>query len=188
MEKRIITVPNLLSFLRILLIIPLSYALNSGKSSTAFAVFLLSGITDIADGFIARHFNMVSNLGKILDPIADKLTQGVLLLCLAVRYRGLIKLLVLLIVKETILAVLGLIAVGTTGAVKSSATHGKLAAALLYITLGSHMLLPAMGDTASSVLIFSTGCAMLVSLVLYVRRDFAQIRSGRANPPVDTRT
>lgn len=52
----------------------------------AVAVLALSGITDILDGFIARRFGMVSDVGKILDPVADKLTQGAVILCLAFRY------------------------------------------------------------------------------------------------------
>lgn len=69
------------------------------------------GATDIIDGFIARKFNMVSDLGKILDPVADKLTQATVILCLTVKYRWMRGLIVLFVVKEIIMAVLGYMAI-----------------------------------------------------------------------------
>ena len=100
-EKKIITVPNILSFFRICLI-PVIVWLYGVEHAYMWAgyILILSGITDMADGYIARHFHMVSNLGKILDPIADKLTQGVMLLCLVLRFPLMIVPFVLLIAKE----------------------------------------------------------------------------------------
>ena len=87
--KQMLTIPNLLSVFRILLI-PLIVWLYCGKQDYLLAawVLLLSGVTDIADGFIARRFRMVSDLGKVLDPIADKLTQTAALVCLLTRFRA----------------------------------------------------------------------------------------------------
>ena len=87
-KDQVLTIPNLLSVIRLALI-PLIVWLYIGKQeySAAVAVILISGATDIIDGFIARKFNMVSDLGKILDPVADKLTQATVILCLTVKYR-----------------------------------------------------------------------------------------------------
>ena len=87
-KDQVLTIPNLLSVIRLALI-PLIVWLYVGKQaySAAVIVILISGATDIIDGAIARRFHMVSDLGKILDPIADKLTQGAVILCLAVKYR-----------------------------------------------------------------------------------------------------
>lgn len=74
-EKKIFTIPNLLSAFRLLLI-PVfvwAYCIKKAYLLTA-GVLLLSGLTDMADGFIARRFHMISDLGKMLDPIADKLS------------------------------------------------------------------------------------------------------------------
>ena len=78
-KNKILTVPNVLSAFRLLLVPALAwlYLVRKDYSATAW-VLLLSGATDIADGFIARRFGMVSDLGKALDPIADKLTQIVM--------------------------------------------------------------------------------------------------------------
>ena len=81
------SIPNILSLVRILLI-PFflwaflwkrSYLLSSG-------LLIFSGLTDLCDGYIARRFNMVTELGKVLDPVADKLTQLAILFCLSLRY------------------------------------------------------------------------------------------------------
>ena len=88
--RRIITIPNLLSLFRLLLI-PV-YAMLYVHAETAKdyllsgAILALSCITDLFDGLIARRFDQISNLGKALDPIADKATQGVMLLCVADRH------------------------------------------------------------------------------------------------------
>ena len=107
-KDQVLTIPNLLSVIRLALI-PLIVWLYIGKQeySAAVAVILISGATDIIDGFIARKFNMVSDLGKILDPVADKLTQATVILCLTVKYRWMRGLIVLFVVKEIIMAVLG---------------------------------------------------------------------------------
>ena len=70
------TIPNLLSFIRILLIPVFAYLFYKGQLVWAVVVLALSGLSDLFDGKIARRFNQVSELGKMLDPIADKLTQA----------------------------------------------------------------------------------------------------------------
>ena len=86
-KDQIFTLPNLLSVIRLMLI-PLIVYLYCFKKLYGEAVLfiILSGATDIVDGFIARKFNMISDFGKILDPIADKLTQVTVIFCLATRF------------------------------------------------------------------------------------------------------
>ena len=75
--NRIITVPNLLSFFRLCLIPVIIWSYCVKKNPLlAGEILLLSGLTDLADGYIARRFHRISNLGKILDPVADKLTRS----------------------------------------------------------------------------------------------------------------
>lgn len=76
------TIPNLLSFIRILLIPVFAYLFYKGELIWAVVVLALSGLSDFFDGKIARRFNQVSELGKILDPIADKLTQATIAIML----------------------------------------------------------------------------------------------------------
>lgn len=70
-----LTVPNLLSLIRILLIPVFGVLFYNGEALWAVVVLVLSGLTDLFDGKIARRFNQISELGKLLDPVADKLTQ-----------------------------------------------------------------------------------------------------------------
>ena len=105
--NKIITIPNLLSFFRICMIpvIIWSYCIK-GNPLLAGEILLLSGLTDLADGYIARRFHMISNLGKILDPVADKLTQAAMLLCLFTRFPHMLLLIVIMAVKELYMVVL----------------------------------------------------------------------------------
>jgi cardiolipin synthase len=71
---RVLTIPNIISIIR-LAALPVFLWLLFGRDDRAYAAWLLAalGITDFLDGYIARHFDQVSNLGKILDPVADRL-------------------------------------------------------------------------------------------------------------------
>ena len=70
-----LTVPNLLSLIRILLIPVFGVLFYTGHIGWAVVILIVSGLTDFFDGKIARKFNQISELGKMLDPVADKLTQ-----------------------------------------------------------------------------------------------------------------
>ena len=70
-----LTIPNLLSLIRIALIPVFAVLFNDGNYVWAIIVLAISGLTDFFDGKIARKFNQISALGKLLDPIADKLSQ-----------------------------------------------------------------------------------------------------------------
>ncbi len=73
MPSSVVTIPNLLTFLRMALIPVFAILLVYGQFGGAFIVFFIAGISDGVDGFVARRFNQQSELGTILDPIADKL-------------------------------------------------------------------------------------------------------------------
>lgn len=75
--RGIATVPNLLTFLRMALIPVFASLLFYGYSGWALVVFVIAGVSDGIDGFVARRFNQQSELGTIIDPIADKLLMTV---------------------------------------------------------------------------------------------------------------
>ena len=106
-KKEILTIPNILSLFRLLLI-PVYVAIyqNAQEASDyylAAGILTVSCLTDMIDGKIARHFNMISSVGKILDPIADKATQFTLIICLMVRYPILKYLVFLFVLKESLM-------------------------------------------------------------------------------------
>ena len=123
-RDQIFTIPNLLSFFRILLIpvIIRLYVYHGALELTA-AVIILSGLTDILDGFIARKFGMVSDFGKALDPLADKLTQIAVLFCLLTRFPLIILPLAVMSAKELFALVLRLLVFTRTEIVESARWH-----------------------------------------------------------------
>ena len=175
--KQILTIPNLLSVFRILLI-PLIVWLYCGKQDYLLAawVLLLSGVTDIADGFIARRFRMVSDLGKVLDPIADKLTQTAALVCLLTRFRAVWWLLGVLVVKETVMTVMGLLVIRRTGSVYSASWHGKLATCVIYTTIFLHIIWYDIPEEVSAVLAWCAIGTILLSLALYTVQNLRKIK------------
>lgn len=80
------TIPNWLCFLRIALIPVFSVLFVKEYYIAAFILMIIAALTDLIDGKIARKFNMVSNLGKILDPIADKLSQIAIVIILLIKF------------------------------------------------------------------------------------------------------
>ena len=108
-QSRILTIPNLLSLFRLCLI-PVFMWLYCVEKNYLWTgiVLIISGLTDTVDGIIARKFNMISDLGKVLDPIADKVTQAAMLFCLLTRFPLMIAPLALMVVKEFFMGVTGL--------------------------------------------------------------------------------
>ena len=138
-------------------------------------VLILSGITDVADGIIARKFNMISDLGKILDPIADKLTQMATLLCLLTRFPHMWMPLALLTVKELLTGIMSILAVRKTGRVDGADWHGKVCTVLLYGVMGLHMLWANIPMALSHGLMWLCMGVMILSGALYGYRHVKQI-------------
>jgi len=138
-DKKIATIPNALSVLRIVMIPAIVYYINN-QYQLAFFYLLLSGVTDVLDGLIARKFHMTSDLGIVLDPVADKLTQGCVLIAIAKSTPWMTALRVLLIVKESVMVIFGLVVLKKTNRTYSAKWHGKLANGCIYTTLAAHIL------------------------------------------------
>ena len=171
-KSKILTIPNLLSFFRICLI-PVIVWLYVGRRryGLAAAVLALSGATDVVDGFIARRFHMVSDFGKAFDPVADKLTQFAMLLCLVTRFRSMLLPLVILVAKELFALVTSLMTIKKTGQVLGAVWHGKAATVCLYAAMFVHLVWYAIPAVVSDLLIGACAALMLLSAVLYGIRN-----------------
>ena len=167
-KNQIFTIPNLLSVVRLLLI-PVILWLYIGLDNHhwTIAVIILSGLTDVVDGFVARKFDMISDFGKILDPVADKLTQGALILCLTITYDWMKWLIILFLIKEVAMLIMGYLAIRKEDNVNSAQWHGKLNTVFLYGTMCILILFPAMPIKVANAMI--AGCALTITLsfVLY---------------------
>ena len=169
-KEQILTIPNILSLVRLLLIpaIVLLYCVKH-LYAEAVALIIFSGFTDIADGIIARRFGMVSDFGKILDPIADKLTQITVIFCIATRVNAMWLLVGMFIIKEIVMLYMGMIAIKKLDAVSSAKWYGKANTVILYIAMISFILFPEMNNTLVYAVVAVTAVSLVISLALYVR-------------------
>ena len=178
-QGKIFTIPNLLSFSRLLMIPWFTWEYLDQENSIGTAlILLLSGLTDTIDGWIARRFHMVSNLGKALDPVADKLTQIAMIACLVIRFRHMWAVLGILVVKELFVLITSLLSIHKTNEVLSADWHGKLTTTALYAVMIAHLLFPTMPETVSDALIGLCICLILLSGVLYGLRNIRLIYSA----------
>ncbi len=131
--------PNVLTLLRIAMIplfIFLFFSDLNGNYTYAFIVFFIAGITDILDGYIARRFDMVTDAGKVLDPLADKLMLMTVLICLASTNMVPLWLIVVMIIKELTMVYGGIrLYFSKTQIIIPSNKFGKMATVLFYIAI-----------------------------------------------------
>ena len=173
-KKDILTIPNLLSLVRILLIPQIVWLyLAAGKGYAALITVAVSAVTDVADGYIARHFHMVSELGKVLDPIADKLTQAALLICLAFRYSVLYWVFALFALKEVLQGLLGLAVVKATGKMQFARWYGKLSTVVFYSTMFILILPLELPELLVHILILLCTGALMLAMICYTRNYLA---------------
>lgn len=171
--KKIFTIPNILSVARILLI-PAFLWLYIEKENYLLAtlLILISGLSDVIDGYIARTFNQISKVGKVLDPAADKLTQAAILIALMFRFDYMLIVFIILAVKESIMLVLGTILYKHTKLLIGSNWHGKLSAIIIYFMLLTHLIW-GIKATIPPVVSYST-CALAIiamnfTFIMYIR-------------------
>ena len=176
-RKQIFTIPNMMSFFRILLIpgIVVVYC-RFEEFLLATGLVIISGVTDILDGKIARKFNMISDFGKILDPIADKLTQAAIALSLQFRFPHMLWMFVLMFVKELVMSITGALSVKYTGDVYGANWHGKVTTVLLYVVMVIHMLWAKMPMTLSYLLSLLCVAMMMISMYLYASYNIKQVK------------
>ena len=157
---RIFTLPNMLSIFRLLLIPFIIWLAEAQEYWWAFGMLLLSGATDVIDGWIARTFHLISNFGKAIDPIADKLTQIAVMLCLLdMRYWWVVGVLVF---KELTIGILTLTVIRRTHRVYSAGWYGKLCTVVIYLSM--FVLILWQEPTPLFVLIDAIVIAALVTL------------------------
>ncbi len=171
-RKEILSIPNLLSLFRLVLIpVYILIYLNATDAMdyvVAASILAVSCLTDLIDGKIARHFNMITTLGKLLDPVADKATQLTLTVCLAIRHPVLWNLVTLFVIKEGFQAIAGFLTYRKGKMLKGALLSGKICTTILFITLIVMVLIPDLSDRAVLILTVTDGGFMLVAFTHYV--------------------
>ncbi len=125
----------MLSVIRILLVFVFIYVFFAVSPLIAMFVFLLAGLTDVVDGYLARRNNWITNLGKILDPFADKLMQCTVLICLYIKRLIPLWFMVLFFAKEILTLLSGLLVIKRRSVVVVSKWYGKMTVCLFYLTI-----------------------------------------------------
>ena len=180
-KQKIITIPNILSLFRLLLI-PVIMWLYIVKEDPVLTtvILVLSGITDIVDGIIARKCHMVSDFGKAFDPVADKLTQIAMLFCLVSRFKWMLLPLCVMVIKEVTAGILGLLVIRKTGNVCGAVWHGKATTVSLYSMMIIHLIWYNIPGVISGILIGACTALALLSAFMYSREN-VRILLGKKN-------
>ena len=183
-KKEIWTIPNLLSLFRLFLIpVYIFIYLNAHDDYDyylAAGILAVSCLTDLIDGKIARHFNMVSTLGKILDPFADKATQLTLIVCLAMKHSFLWYLVLLFVIKESFQLIAGGINLHKGKMLKGALLSGKICTTVLFISLILLVMVPSFNDSSVMIIAIVDMFFMLVSFGNYLLTYFSRSNQLRS--------
>lgn len=181
--KDFISIPNILSYCRIILSLVFVFLYRQEvehKSLYLGMILICSGISDALDGYIARKYNMVTELGKCLDPIADKLTQFILLICLLSKYPMAKVILGIFVVKEIVITSVGYKVICVQGKNDGAKWYGKLSTVIFYVVTVILVLFTDINATFANVLLGISGVAILGAFVGYMSQ-YAVILLKRDN-------
>ena len=175
-KKDLLTIPNFLSLFRLLLV-PVYMTIylkgSQPRDYIAAAVILaVSCLTDMIDGKIARKYNMGSKVGQLLDPIADKITQLALIICLSVKYPVLWNLVILFVIKESFQSIAAFVTYRKGKILTGALFSGKICTTVLFMSLILMVLMPDMDTKVVNVITIVDGIFMLVAFVDYIRAYF----------------
>lgn len=177
-KKEIVTIPNLLSLFRLLLLPVYVYiylnATQRYQYIAAGSIMAVSCLTDMVDGKIARRFNMISTLGKILDPLADKVTQFTLTICLSLKYPSLRPVLILFVIKEVFQLVMGLVHLRKGQMLPGALMAGKVCTTILFVSLIAMVLFPGMDPWLVDALAILDGLFLSYSFLSYILAYFGK--------------
>ena len=181
--KKNLTIPNILSFIRIVVIVPLVISFLNERFIESGIYLLISGLSDIA-----RKFNQVTQLGKILDPIADKLTLIAVVICLAILFPSVWPIVIILMSKDILMLIGGAVLLCMKIRPPAAKWYGKVATAIFYVSITTMVCLSAIfnykNDVLDIILMSLTLIAMIVAFVSYAI-IFVKLIKNRNNNDID---
>lgn len=171
-KKEIFSIPNLLSLFRILLLPVYVYiylnATETFQYILAGTIMAVSCLTDMVDGKIARKYNMITNVGKVLDPFADKLTQFTLTICLSLRYPVLYPVLALFLVKECFQLIVAIIQFRRGKVLPGALMAGKICTTVLFVSLITLVLFPDLNTLTVDLIALVDSVFLGIAFVSYI--------------------
>lgn len=166
------SIPNLMGYFRLVLavvyMILFYYSLQGGPYWPVICVIAISGATDFFDGKIARRFDMVTEWGKILDPIADKVTIAAIIVSLFWKYSLMLPMMILYLVKEGFMGIMGLIWIKKGKAVEGAKWYGKVCTFGTYVLMLLILLLYNLPERIANIFIILNMFLMLFTFVMYI--------------------
>ena len=185
------TIPNIISIIRILLIYPFILYILKDEYVKAGLVLGASGISDILDGFIARNFNQISKLGKMIDPVADKLTLISVMVCMGLKIKEVKLFVIILSAKEVLMVLASAFLLKKHKIPPEAKWYGKIAtvwfyfSAILIITLKSVWNIQNNSLTVSLMTV--TVILMLYAFIKYFKIFVNIIRVDKNSTDVDVK-
>lgn len=172
-KKDFFTIPNMMGYFRILIIpvfLWLYYSADSTKEYVvSFVVLAISYLTDLFDGKIARKFNCVTEFGKMLDPIADKLTQCAIAVAVSFRYPAMITFLVLFVAKEFYMGVIGLYLLKKYHVLHGAQMYGKAYTWVVDVGVMALLFFTNMPEQMANGILWFMIVVLIVTWILYLR-------------------
>ncbi len=179
-KKDLWTIPNILCYIRFLLIpafvILYIKATTPSEYLRAAIIVFISGMTDFLDGFIARKYHMITDLGKIIDPIADKLTQASLIFVLIVKIKWMYLLLIMFLLLQLFLVIAGLVMLKKGTKLNGSKWFGKVSTTVFYAVMLILVSVPTLNDRITNTLMLVCGSFLFLSLLLYMKEYITMYR------------
>ena len=179
-KKEIFTIPNLLSLFRLALLplyVEICLAAEEAREYLlAGSIMAVSCLTDAIDGKIARKFNMISNVGKLLDPLADKITQFTLTLCLSLKYPVLNPVLGLFLVKEIFQLVAVIVNLRKGKALPGALMAGKVCTTVLFVSLIMLVLFPNLDPLLVELIALVDTVFLTIAFISYILAYFGKHR------------
>lgn len=171
-KKEIFSIPNIMCYFRILLVPVFIYvyftAETSGDHFLSAFILILSSISDFLDGFVARKYNMITELGKLIDPVADKLTQFVVACTLMYTYPAYAWLVIIIVLKDGMLLFVGWYIYKKKGKHLAQAEMpGKVATAVFFVVSILLIAFYIPNTFIASVMIYTTVVLMIAAMVYY---------------------
>lgn len=179
-KKEFFTVPNLLSLIRLVLL-PIYatiylHAKNTVHFLTAGFLMIVSCLTDILDGRIARKYDMISNVGKLLDPLADKATQFTLIVCFCAKYPVMEPVLVLFLIKELFQLIACILSLRNGKVLPGALMAGKVCTTVLFVSLIFMVMLDSIPENLVLGIAILDSAFLIFSFISYILAYYGKKR------------
>ena len=186
--KEYFTIPNLMGYFRILLVPIFLWLFVKSENTPGYNVYYwlmlvtigVSGLTDFFDGRVARKFNQVTDWGKMLDPIADKITIGAIIVALASKYPIVLAMVALYIVKEGYMSIVGMILLKKGQKIEGAMWYGKVCTFATYVIIIALLVFKEMPQMWVDILVFVNMAIMLFTFIMYIPYHVKKFKEAKS--------